>query len=106
MSDHQIEEITADEVAERLKRGDRLVVLDVREQHEWESGHIPGAKHIPLGQLPDRYSELDPAMETVIICRSGARSATACEFLGYYGFKVANVAGGMLAWPGEIQFGE
>jgi rhodanese-related sulfurtransferase len=106
MNEGRIKEITPEEVADRLRRGERLVVLDVREPHEWVTGHIPGAKHIPLGQLPDRIHELDASLETVIICKSGVRSAAACEFLEYFGFKVANVAGGMLAWAGDVEFGD
>jgi len=93
------------EVQRRLERGEQLNLLDVREPDEWESGHIPGAKHIPLGTLRTRYKELDPAEETIVICRSGNRSALACEFLASMGYKAANMQGGMIEWEGRIEYG-
>jgi len=98
--------ILPQEVQRRLERGEKLNLLDVRELHEWESGHIPGAKHIPLGFLWERYKELDLAEETIVICRSGNRSALACEFLASMGYKVANMQGGMIEWRGRIEYGK
>ncbi|RCX16168.1 rhodanese-related sulfurtransferase [Fontibacillus phaseoli] len=95
-------EISAHELAERIERGDALNIVDVREPVEWEEGHIRGAKHIPLGQLPERYEELDPKQEWFIVCRSGARSGLACELLSERGYKAVNMAGGLLAWRGEL----
>jgi rhodanese-related sulfurtransferase len=78
--------------------GDDLVVLDVREDHEWAAGHIDGATHIPLGQLPARVGELDPSVRTLVVCHVGGRSARATQWLHAQGHDVANVAGGMDAW--------
>lgn len=78
--------------------GDDLVVLDVREDHEWAAGHIDGAVHIPLGQLPARVGELDPDVRTLVVCHVGGRSARATQWLHAQGHDVANVAGGMDAW--------
>jgi rhodanese-related sulfurtransferase len=72
-------------------------VLDVREQDEWDAGHVPGATHIPLGELPARVDEL-PEEDLVVVCRSGGRSARATAWLTQAGFEARNLAGGMRAW--------
>lgn len=77
------------------------LVLDVREQSEYESGHVLKSKHIPLGKLSDRIGELEKFRERpiVVICRSGNRSGMACGLLGKQGFTQAyNLEGGVLAW--------
>ncbi|MNI60292.1 putative adenylyltransferase/sulfurtransferase MoeZ [compost metagenome] len=96
-------EITADDVLNRLKKGEALNLLDVREPVEWGEGHIAGAKHIPLGQIGERWNEIDPLQETIVICRSGSRSGLACELLEERGFNVISMAGGMSAWKGEME---
>lgn len=93
-----------EEVLDRLKRNEKLVIIDVREPEEWESGHIPGAKHIPLGQIARALNEMDPKQETIIVCRSGNRSGRACDFLSSMGFNVVNMLGGMSKWPGDIVY--
>ncbi len=75
-----------------------LVVLDVREQHEWNAGHIAGAIHIPLGDLQARVGELDPAAHTLVVCHVGGRSARATQWLHAQGHDVVNLAGGMEVW--------
>lgn len=102
MSFQPDKEISAHDLAERLKSGEELNIVDVREPVEWEEGHIPGAKHIPLGQLPQRLEELDPKQEWFIVCRSGGRSGLACELLSESGYNVVNMTGGLLAWRGEL----
>jgi len=94
------------EVLQRLQRKESIHIVDVREQHEWNSGHIYGATHIPLGELPERVHELDQAKETILVCHSGVRSAMACEFLAESGYKVINMLGGMLHWPGDFEYGQ
>ena len=77
------------------------LVLDVREDSEYKSGHILNAKWIPLGKLAERVGELEKYREQpiVVVCRSGNRSATACSLLGKQGFTQAvNMAGGVMAW--------
>lgn len=98
-------EMTAEEVQQWIKEKGSGQVIDVREPEEWVSGHIEGARHIPLQQLPYRLQELDPQVEYILVCRSGVRSAMACEFLSAHGYRVYNMTGGMLAWPGEIATG-
>ncbi|MDP1644712.1 MAG: rhodanese-like domain-containing protein [Thiobacillus sp.] len=86
--------------ATRLYNDDALV-LDVREDKEFAAGHIPKARHIPLGQLAGRLQELDKfkSKPILITCRSGQRSARACGMLKKAGFEtVYNQAGGIIAW--------
>jgi rhodanese-related sulfurtransferase len=73
-------------------------ILDVREDYEWEAGHVDGAVHIPLDQLPARLGELDPDEDLHVICRSGGRSQRAAEWLEGNGYTAINVSGGMGAW--------
>lgn len=96
-------DITATELAERLKSGVPLRLIDVREPHELEISQIPGAQLIPLGQLASRLSELDSAEEIVLFCKAGTRSARALEVLLSAGFrKVKNLKGGINAWAQEV----
>jgi len=86
--------------ATRLYNDDALV-LDVREDKEYAAGHIPKARHIPLGQLSNRIKELDKfkSKPILVTCRSGQRSARACGMLKKAGFEtVYNQAGGIIAW--------
>lgn len=73
-------------------------ILDVREDYEWEAGHIPGALHIPLESIPERLNELDGEQDLQVICRSGGRSSRATAWLGANGYSAVNVSGGMGAW--------
>ncbi|MGV0109343.1 MULTISPECIES: rhodanese-like domain-containing protein [unclassified Arthrobacter] len=73
-------------------------ILDVREDYEWEAGHVDGAVHIPLDQLPARFGELDPDEDLHVICRAGGRSQRAAEWLEGNGYTAINVSGGMGAW--------
>lgn len=91
-----IDEITVDQLAERLADGARLI--DVREPAEYADGRVPGAVLVPLATVPDNLDQLRGEGRTYVICRSGARSMRACEFAAAHGIDVANVAGGTLAW--------
>lgn len=73
-------------------------ILDVREDYEWVEGHVTGATHIPLAELPVRFEELDPDEDTYIICRTGGRSAQAAAWLVAQGYSAFNIAGGSGAW--------
>ncbi|MGI4895712.1 MAG: rhodanese-like domain-containing protein [Janthinobacterium lividum] len=73
------------------------VLLDVREDDEWEAGHAAGAFHIPMGEVPQRLGEL-PAGELHVVCRAGGRSQRVAEWLQGNGRDVVNVEGGMGAW--------
>ncbi|MGH9133944.1 MAG: rhodanese-like domain-containing protein [Ilumatobacteraceae bacterium] len=91
-----INEVDVEELSERLAAGSRLV--DVREPDEYADGHVPGAVHVPLATVPDHVEQFRGDGPTYVICRSGARSLKACEFLADRGLDVVNVAGGTLAW--------
>lgn len=96
-------DITARELANRIKLGDDLKIIDVREPHELEISRIEGATLIPLGQLAGRLSELNSAKEIVLMCKVGTRSTRALEILHSAGFrKVKNLKGGINAWAAEI----
>ena len=73
-------------------------LLDVREDDEWAAGHVPGATHIPLGELGARTGELPQENAIYVICRSGMRSARAAQALTGAGWQAVNVAGGMQDW--------
>lgn len=96
-------EVYARDINEKLQQGAVLDIIDVREAGEFASGHIPGAVHFPLGQIPSRFNELDKNKEYVVVCLSGGRSGLACEWLSSQGFNVKNMIGGMTQWPGEIE---
>jgi molybdopterin/thiamine biosynthesis adenylyltransferase/rhodanese-related sulfurtransferase/molybdopterin converting factor small subunit len=100
-------EITAEELRQemRAKAGD-LVLIDVREPHEWDIVHIEGARLMPLNQLPERLHELDGHAEIVTHCHHGARSMKALEILKGAGFgKVRSLAGGIDAWAERVDTG-
>ncbi len=96
-------EIEAQELAARLKSGDEIHLIDVREPHELEISHLEGAELIPLGSLAGRMHELDSAEEIILICKAGTRSARALELLVGAGFrKIKNLRGGINAWAEEV----
>ncbi len=78
-------------------------LVDVREDDEWEAGHIEGALHVPMGDVPDHLgelAELADAGDVVVVCRSGARSARVVAWLARQGVDTVNLEGGMGAWEG------
>jgi adenylyltransferase/sulfurtransferase len=96
-------DITAVELAERLKTGNHIRLIDVREPHELEISHLDGADLIPLGEMAGRMSELDSAEDIVLVCKSGTRSARALELLASAGFrKMKNLKGGINAWARDV----
>ena len=80
------------------KRRAEFHLLDVREDDEWDAGHIDGAQHIPLGELGDRLSELPTGQHIVAVCRSGGRSGSAVRGLKTLGYEAENLDGGVTAW--------
>jgi adenylyltransferase/sulfurtransferase len=96
-------EITAIELKQRLDRGDKLTIIDVREPNEYQINRIAGSTLIPLGEIPRRYAELNPEDELIMQCKSGARSGRAADFLRSVGFKrVLNLKGGILDWIDKV----
>jgi adenylyltransferase/sulfurtransferase len=91
------------QLSQEIKSGKNVLLLDVREPHEWDIAHIEGSKLIPLNQLAERVNELDSAVEIVPYCHTGMRSARATEFLRGLGFKkVRNLVGGIERWSLEV----
>lgn len=98
----RVPEIQPEELKRRLDAGEDILVLDVREPHEYQICNLNG-QLIPLGDMPKRIHELDTSREIVVHCRSGVRSAKAVDFLRQSGFKHAsNLTGGILAWATRI----
>ncbi|HRE30103.1 MAG TPA: molybdopterin-synthase adenylyltransferase MoeB [Anaerolineales bacterium] len=106
--DHEAEstsswDLPVTDLAARLKAGDDLKIIDVREPHEWQISHIEGAHLIPLGELAGRMHELDSAKTYVLQCKSGVRSMKALELLYTAGFRrLYNLKGGINAWAREV----
>jgi len=93
------EHITASGLKEKIEAGDGPVLLDVREPWEFELARIEGSTLIPMSELQERFTELDPDAETVVICHHGTRSAYVTQVLQRAGFeKVMNLEGGLDAY--------
>lgn len=98
-----IEHISALQLQEAIGAGKEITLLDVREPQEWDITHLPGAKLIPLGEVPERVNELDSADEIVVYCHHGQRSQRAINFLKKVGFsKLKNLAGGIDSWAANV----
>lgn len=93
-----MEKITVQQLIKEMNDGNQLNIIDVREDFEIALGTIPGAKHIPLGDIPNRLEEFDKNKKYYLICRSGGRSGNACAFLSDQGYDVVNIDGGMVDW--------
>jgi rhodanese-related sulfurtransferase len=95
----ELAEIETVELKQRLDRGDRLSILDVREPEEVAIAAFPGAINVPMGEVPSRLAELDPEAEWIIVCHHGMRSANVAMYLLRNGFeKIANLSGGIDEW--------
>ena len=80
-------------------KGNNAALIDVRNAAEWEAGHLPGSRHIPLGYLPDRLQELPRDHTFVVHCQGGGRSAIAASLLQAQGFKnILNFGPGFSGW--------
>jgi rhodanese-related sulfurtransferase len=95
----ELRDVNVAEALELIEDG--ALLLDVREDHEWEAGHAAQAQHIALSEVPDHVDSFAKDRLVVAVCRSGTRSARAGQFLVEQGFEVVNVEGGMLAWASE-----
>ena len=92
-----MKEIAFDEFYQLYQNG-QLSLVDVREIEEFKMLHLEGAHNLPLSQLADTYEQLDKEQLHYVICKSGMRSARACQFLEEHGYKFINVQGGMTAF--------
>jgi rhodanese-related sulfurtransferase len=89
-------EISVEEAIRLAASG--ALLIDVREQDEWDAGHAPTARLLPMSLLADRLEELPADERVLVICHSGGRSARVTDFLAQRGYDAINVAGGMTAW--------
>ena len=89
-------QISPDEAADLLT-GD-AVLLDVREQHEWDAGHAPQARHLAMSELAGRISEIPADVAVICVCHAGGRSAAVSDALTRAGYNALNLSGGMAAW--------
>jgi rhodanese-related sulfurtransferase len=92
-------EVTREEARRLVEEGAQLV--DVRADHEWEAGRIPGAVHVPLAELDERTGEIDQDRPVVLYCRGGTRSSMAAEALAAAGYDAAKLSGGIVGWEEE-----
>src|SRR3982751_5670570 len=99
----EIQTITPEELEKKLEAGEKLELVDVRENEEVVFGMVPGAKHIRMGDIPANLDYFDKDKEYIFICRSSARSANVCYYLEEQGYKVRNMVGGMLDWRGKVE---
>jgi rhodanese-related sulfurtransferase len=98
VSDDQVQEAQIADVPVTFDRS--AVLLDVREDDEWQRGHAEGAQHIPMGDVPARLAEIDTEAALFVVCHAGGRSQRVAQYLARNGYEPINVAGGMLAWAG------
>ena len=95
---NNIPQITPQELRQCLETGEDLVLIDVREDEEVAFGMIPGAQHIPMGEIPYRTEDIPNDAKVIFICRSGSRSQRVCEYLEQFGIHATNLNGGMIEW--------
>ena len=96
-------EVNPTELHERLRRGDEVLVVDVREPAEHALAHVEGARLLPLSQFNEWAGALDPEAEIVFMCHHGVRSAQICAYLAREGFhRLSNLTGGIDRWSAEV----
>jgi molybdopterin/thiamine biosynthesis adenylyltransferase/rhodanese-related sulfurtransferase len=98
-----VKEIQPSQLAQRLQRGEKLEIIDVREPYEWQIAHIPGARLVPLDRIAEEIPRLDKRRETILYCKVGGRSLKAAQQLANAGVTdVRNLTGGILRWIDEV----
>lgn len=100
---YEIKEISPEEIQHKLEKGEKIELIDVREDDEVEEGMIPQARHIRMNDIPAQLEAIDKEKETIFICRSGGRSGNVCAYLQERGYNVVNMSGGMLEYKGETK---
>lgn len=99
-----LQNLNADQFKDRVSQKSKVLLVDVREPHEFKAGHIPSAVNIPLSQLNSRIKEISPKNEVLLYCRSGMRSKQAGKILKKHGYSnLAHLRGGITAWRGAIK---
>ena len=99
----EIQIITPEELKSKLEQGEKLELVDVREDEEVAEGMIQGAEHIRMGDIPANLDYFDKDKEYIFICRSSRRSENVCYYLQEQGYKVRNMIGGMMNWTGDTK---
>ncbi len=92
-------EVSREEARKLVDKGAQL--LDVRADHEWDAGHIAGATHLQLPELPNRIGEIDKDRPVVVYCRGGNRSSMATAALAEAGYDAVKLSEGIVGWSGE-----
>jgi rhodanese-related sulfurtransferase len=92
----ETKEVSREEAEKLIAEGAQLV--DVRADHEWEAGRIPGAKHLPLFELDERTGEIEQDRPVIVYCRGGNRSTMATDALAAAGYDAAKLTGGIVGW--------
>ncbi|MBT7610445.1 MAG: rhodanese-like domain-containing protein [Bacteriovoracaceae bacterium] len=94
-----IKSMNVEELKSKLDNGEEILLVDCREQNEWDDGHIPQAQLLPLSEFQSRFSELKEDATIILQCRSGKRSLSACQILLENDYEnMTNLEGGILAW--------
>lgn len=94
-----IKSINAEELKAKLDAGEELILVDCREQEEWDEDHIPNAIFMPLSTFQENFNKLDSNKQIIMQCRSGKRSLTACQILQENDYEdLTNLEGGILGW--------
>ena len=96
VDDNDLPEVTPEEAIARVAGG--TILVDVREQDEWDAGHAPDARLVPLSELQQRVAELPEDTQFLVVCHAGSRSMRATAFLRAEGLDAVNVTGGMVGW--------
>jgi rhodanese-related sulfurtransferase len=99
LTDPETPEVSREQARGMIEEGAQLV--DVRAPHEWGAGRIPGARHLPLEQLPELVDELDRSRPVIAYCRGGSRSSMATEALSSAGFDASKLSEGIVGWEDE-----
>jgi rhodanese-related sulfurtransferase len=98
-----VREVSPTEFVATLASAPATLLVDVREAWELEIARLPGAVHIPMGEIPERLDELDRGRDLVILCKAGGRSLSVARFLEAQGYpSVTNLTGGILAWQRDV----
>lgn len=102
-----IEQVEFEELEKIVRQKDSdSIVIDVREEEEYEAGHIPGVPLLPMNEAVEKVDDFDRDRSYIFVCRSGRRSQKVAQFFKANGFEhVANYRGGMLAWKGDLKQG-
>ncbi|QRG67755.1 rhodanese-like domain-containing protein [Brevibacillus choshinensis] len=99
-----LQNLSAEEFKDRVNQKSRVMLIDVREPHEYKKGYIPSAVNIPLSQLNSRVKEISSKNDVLLYCRSGMRSKQAAKVLSKHGFtNMAHLKGGLITWSGAIK---